>query len=159
MRKRKKFFVILFILASIGLFIFAGIVLKNNNRYTPPAITAPIEIPADGVVTDFNEVEKSDRPAVIMFYVDWCTYCRRFMPVFGDFAKQYKDNYIFAAINCDKPENIKYVQEYHIMGFPTLYIVDTKINHKFSLSMSATANETVMKEELNNYLNVRKNFL
>ncbi len=157
--KRKKIFVILFIFAAIGLFIFAGVVLKNNNRYTPPAITSPIEIPDSSVLTVFNETENSEKPAVVMFYVDWCTYCRKFMPVFGSFAKEYKNDYNFIAINCDKPDNIKYIREYHIMGFPTLYIVDTKINHKFSLSMSATAQKSVMKEELENYLKVRKAFL
>ncbi len=158
--KRKKFFVILFIAAAIGLFVFAGSVLREKeDSYQPQQnIQAPIEVPGEFILT-IQEAEKTDKPIAAMFYVDWCSYCRKYMPVFVEFAKAYKDKYSFAAINCDRPENVDMVNKFHIMGFPSLFIIDNKINHKFSLNLAATTDESVMREELDNYLNVRKNFV
>ncbi len=159
---KKKFFTGLFIFAAIGLFIFAHITLSHNNNSIPETnqnLQAPIDIPSENLITNYSEITDIDKPAVIMFYVDWCTYCRRFMPIFGKLANEYKDKYNFAVINCDKQENINLINEYHIMGFPSLFIYDKKINHKFSLNMAAGSDISIMKEELDNYINVRKNFV
>lgn len=157
---KKKIFLGLFLFAAIGLLIFAYLVLKpNNNAYQPQQnLNAPIEIPSSTIIT-IKEAQNTEKPVVAMFYVDWCGYCRRFMPVFGEFAEIYKDKYSFAAINCDNPENKELVEKYHIMGFPSLFIIDKKINHSFSMNMAGTVEKSVMKEELDNYLNVRKNII
>lgn len=157
---KKKFFISLFIIAAICLLIFIFVLFKyKTNSYQPQQnLQAPIEIPDESIVT-IQEAKNIDKPVVAMFYVDWCGYCRRFMPVFGEFAKKYKNDYTFAVINCDKPENINIVKEFHIMGFPTLFIIDNKINHKFTLNMAGTAEKSIMKEELDNYLKVRKNII
>jgi thiol-disulfide isomerase/thioredoxin len=162
---KKKFFISLFIVAAIGLFVFAGVVLKKNVEakkqvnYTPQQnLQAPIEIPSTGIIT-LIEAEKLEKPIVALFYVDWCAYCRKFMPTFGEFAEKYKNDYTFAVVNCDKPENLEKVKEFHIMGFPSLFIVDKKINHKFSLHMASSADKSIFQEELDNYLAARKNFM
>lgn len=157
---KKKFFIGLFVFAAIGLFVFANIVLnKNVPKYEPQQnIKAPIEIPSTIIVQDFSTLSTTKKPSVIMFYVDWCTYCRKFMPVFGEISSQYKDKYNFIAINCDKPENLKYVEEYHIMAFPSLYMYDKEVNHKFSFNMAVTVSDKFFKEELDNYLKVRQKF-
>lgn len=157
---KKKFFIGLFVVAAIGLFVFAHIVLKaNDNRYTPQTnLQAPIEIPEQSIIT-MQEASTIDKPIVAMFYVDWCGYCRKFMPVFGKFANKYKNDYSFVVINCDNYENRKLVDDFHIVGFPSLFIIDNQINHKFTLNMAATSEEKVMKEELDNYLKFRKNIL
>ena len=93
---KKKFFIGLFVVVSICLFVFAHIVLKQNEKQyqAQQNLSAPIEIPEKGVVS-YEEAEKLDKPMVVMFYVDWCAYCRRFMPTFGEFAAKYKDKYSF----------------------------------------------------------------
>lgn len=156
---KKKFFIGLFVAAAIGLFVFAHIVLKANDAYTPQTnLQAPIEIPSEQIIT-MEEASQIDKPIVAMFYVDWCGYCRKFMPVFGKFANKYKNDYSFVVVNCDNYENKKLVDDYHIIGFPSLFMIDNEINHKFSLNMASTSDEKVMKEELDNYLTVRKNIL
>lgn len=157
---KKKFFIGLFIFASIGLFIFAHIVLKNNSmQYTPQQnLSAPIEIPDKNIIT-YEEAKSIDKPIVMMFYVDWCTYCRKFMPVFGEMARRYKDTYSFTVINCDNPDNTELLKVFHISGFPTLFLVDKKINHKFTLNMAGTVQPNILKEELDDYLDFRKNIV
>ncbi len=153
---KKKFFIGLFIVAAIGLFIFSHLVLKHNvPEYIPQQnLPAPIEIPDKGIIL-YEEAVNIDKPMVLMFYVDWCTYCRKFMPTFGEFANKYKDKYSFVVINCDKSMYQNMVKDFHIMGFPSLYIVDKKIDFRFSLNMASTADKSVMKQELDGYLKAR----
>ena len=153
---KKKFFIGLFIVAAIGLFIFAHLVLKQNEQQyqAQQNLSAPIEIPEKGVIS-YEEAEKLDKPMVVMFYVDWCTYCRRFMPTFGEFANKYKDKYSFVAINCDKLMYEKMVKDFNIMGFPTVFVVDKKIDLRFNLQMASMADKNVMAKELDGYLKSR----
>ena len=153
---KKKFFIGLFLLVAVGLFVFADIVLKQNEKQyqAQQNLSAPIEIPDKGVVT-YEEAEKLDKPMVVMFYVDWCTYCRRFMPTFGEFAAKYKDKYSFVAINCDKLMYEKMVKDFNIMGYPSVFVVDKKIDLRFSLQMASLGDKTIMARELDGYLNSR----
>ncbi len=156
---KKKFFIGLFIVAAIGLFIFAGIVLKKN----PPAQTqnetqnlqAPIEIPATGILS-YVEATKSDKPLLVMFYVDWCTYCRRFMPLFGALSVYYKDNFTFAVVNCDLPENQEIIQKYPVSGYPSLYVIDKKYDFDYIVNHTAFIEKNVMDRELQKYLKLRE---
>ena len=158
---KKKFFIGLFIFAAIGLFLFAHLALRSNNvpEYQPQQnLPAPIEIPSTGVML-YEEAKAIDKPMVAMFYVDWCSYCRKYMPVFGELAAVYKDKYSFVAINCDNPQYKELVNSFHIMAFPSLFVIDEKIGHKFSLNMAATTQKSIAREELDNYLKVRKNIV
>ena len=157
---KKKFFIGLFLVAVVGLFVFAHLALKNNEQQyqVQQNLSAPIEIPDKGVMT-FEEAEKLDNPMVVMFYVDWCTYCRRYMPIFGELANKYKNKYSFAVINCDKLMYEKMVKEFNIMGFPTVFVVDKKFDLRFSVQMASMADKSVMTAELDRYLKSRAKML
>lgn len=154
---RKKFFLGLFIIVAICFLVFLIFVFRQNkNVYQPQQnIQAVIEIPDEDIVS-YEEAQKIDKPIVAMFYVDWCGYCRKFMPVFGEITKQYKDKYTFAAINCDDSKYLDLMKDFHVLGFPSVYIVDNKIKHKFVLSPAVLSDISLLKEELDNYLDVRK---
>ena len=153
---KKKFFIGLFAVTTICMLVFANFVLGENERQyrAQQNLSAPIEIPDKGVLT-YEEAIKLDKPMVVLFYVDWCTYCRRFMPTFGEFANKYKDKYSFVAINCDKSMYQKMVKEFNIMGFPTVFVVDKKVDLRFALQMASMADKSVMAKELDGYLNSR----
>lgn len=157
---KKKFFIALFIVAAIGVFIFADIVLnKNVNAYQPQQnIKAPIEIPDTGIVT-IQDTFYTDKPVVALFYVDWCSYCRKFMPVFGQFAKKYGDDYVFAAVNCDLPENQSFIKSYSIMGFPSVFIIDNKLDFQYALNTSITVDNNSFSNELDKYIKLRNKAL
>ncbi len=139
--------------------VIYGVLKGESTSYTPQQnLDAPIEIPDTAIVT-IQEANNIDKPQVAMFYVDWCTYCRRFMPKFGEIAKKYSDKYTFTVINCDNPENKEIVEKFHIMGFPALFVIDNEVGHNFSMHMGATVNNDIMIEELDNYLAVREKFL
>ena len=159
--KRKNVIAGLWILALVVMFIFANSILNPAPEalYEPQEnLQAPIEIP-DVNVLSIEEANKLDKPVLALFYVDWCGYCRNFMPIFGEFAKKFKASYTFAAINCDKPEYKQLMEEFYIQGFPSVFVIDNKINHKFPLNNAAIGSAEVMEKELNNYLDVRKKLL
>ena len=158
---KKKIIVSILVVISVLFLVTAHVIFqhKKNPVYEPQKnLVAPIEIPDKGIVT-YSEAINKQKPVFVMFYADWCTYCRRFMPVFGKFAKLYKDKYNFAVVNIDKAENSQLVLDFHIISLPSLYIIDPKINHKFILNMAATVDENIIREELDNYLVVRNNFV
>ena len=150
----KKLLTVVFILVIIGtlIYLFTG---KKETAYVPQQnLNAPIEIPSEGIIT-MEEANNINKPQVVLFYVDWCGYCRRFMPKFGDYAKKYSDKYSFVVVNADMPENKALVGEYHIIGFPSLFIVDKEINHKFSMHPAVTVDSNILTEELESYLSVK----
>ena len=158
---KKKFFIGLFIFTTIGLFIFAHIVLKDNtpkSEIGQQNIQAPIEIPETGIL-QLSDAVKTNKPVLVMFYVDWCAYCRRFMPIFSALSVLHKDKYTFAVVNCDKPENKEVVKKYHIGSFPTLYIIDEKLDFEMMVHPMATVDKKVMDRELLKYLNLRSKVL
>ena len=63
---------------------------------------------------------------LVFFYVDWCGFCQKFAPTFHKITKdsEIKSNFAIAYVNCDAPENAKFVQEYGIQAFPTVFVVD-----------------------------------
>ena len=155
---KKKFFIGVFIVALIGLIGLSVYVYKvktqPRERYIPPQLNAPIEIPDTGTLK-MNEITDFEKPVAVMFYVDWCTYCRRFMPIFGEVSKALKDKYTFAVINCDYPENIQYVEKFHIVAFPSVFIFDKKYDYSTPISSYATTKKQFMIDELNKYIKLR----
>ena len=157
---KKKFFIGLFIFAAIGLFIFAHLVLENNNinYHTQQNLEAPIEIPPTGIIT-LEEAEKIDKPILAMFYVDWCTYCRRYMPIFAELSLLLKDKFSFVAINCENPQYQNLTTQYGIMGYPTIYVIDKKLEFEYAVNTANLIDKNLMIKELQKYLKLRQKAL
>ena len=118
---------------------------------------APIEIP-DPSILPIQEIKDKKKPIIAFFYVDWCGYCKRFMPIYGEVTKEYKNKFNFAVVHCEKPENEQMVKDFGVQGFPTLFIIDKKIDYNFSLSGNVTQDKEALKKELDKYLKARKHF-
>ena len=65
------------------------------------------------------------KPMIVFFYTDWCGFCQRFAPTFDKITKdsKIKQNFAIAYVNCEDKDNSKWVEEYGIQGFPTVYVV------------------------------------
>jgi thioredoxin len=71
--------------------------------------------------TEFeNEVLKSQTPAVVDFYADWCGPCRMVSPIIEQLSKEYDGRVKFAKVNTD--ENPDIAMKYGIMSIPTIII-------------------------------------
>ncbi|MBQ9245121.1 thioredoxin fold domain-containing protein [bacterium] len=155
---KKKILVSLLVLiamVSVIGYTHASLINKISSYQPQQNLEAPIEIPDAGITTYIDETQ-IEKPKLVLFYVDWCGYCRRFMPIFGEFAQKYNEKYDFVAVNCDNPENKEWVEKYHIKGFPSLFIVDNNFNHSFATHMAAVGDKNILKEELDKYLAFRE---
>ncbi len=153
---KKRFFIGIFLAAAFGLLVFIHILFnhKNMNEYAVNTnLAAPIEIP-DSHIHQYQQAE-SGKPEIVMFYVDWCTFCRRFMPIFGEAASKYNKDFDFAVVNCEHPENAEIVKKFDISGYPTVIIIDNDLDFQYQISMTATQSLEALEKELNNHKKLR----
>ena len=68
---------------------------------------------------------KKQKPVIVFFYADWCGFCQRFAPTFYKITKdkKIKKNFAIAYVNCDKPENREYMEQFNVQGFPTVFVI------------------------------------
>ncbi|OLD77121.1 MAG: thioredoxin [Ignavibacteria bacterium 13_1_40CM_2_61_4] len=70
---------------------------------------------------DFEkEILKSELPALVDFYADWCGPCRMVSPVLESLSKEYDGKVKFVKINTD--ENQELAMKLGIMSIPTVMI-------------------------------------
>lgn len=108
-----------------------------------------------GLGTTYELAMQDNKPFVAMFYADWCTYCMRFMPKFKIISDVYKDKYNIVMINTDDPAYRSVVEDYMVNGFPTLYIIDPKIDNRVLLNNALYDDLRKLRTELNRYLRIR----
>ena len=101
---------------------------------------------------------KTGKPTIVLFYADWCGYCKKFAPVFNDIVKtrKFKSKLSVAFVNGTVPENAKYMQEYKIEGFPTVYMVNFKKNEKIKLENNLLFTPNAKNELLNKFIEFAK---
>ncbi|MDA4117579.1 MAG: thioredoxin [Thaumarchaeota archaeon] len=67
-----------------------------------------------------REVLKSQTPAVVDFYADWCGPCRMVSPIIEQLSQEYAGRVKFAKVNTD--ENPEIAMKYGIMSIPTIIV-------------------------------------
>ena len=97
---------------------------------------------------------KTEKPVIVWFYTDWCGFCQRFAPTFGDIIKdkQIKKHFAVALINADKPENQELMQKYEVGGFPTVYLINPKTNDRLLIDNQKLFTEDAKKELVKEFM-------
>lgn len=115
-----------FIIVTIALLIAAIIYVYKN--YLVPKMN-----PTYAPNKEFVDKDDDDREAEIMiFTVDWCPYCKKAIPVWDKFQKEYEGRKIngytlyFRTINCTDENDAEVkdlLNRYNIDGYPTIKLI------------------------------------
>ena len=72
-------------------------------------------------VFGLGEMERlsSNPNSLILFYADWCHYCRRFIPIFDEALKKANPNILVGGIKLNDDDNPLW-DRYDINAVPTL---------------------------------------
>ena len=65
-----------------------------------------------------KEIIKSDIPAIVDFWAEWCMPCKAMAPVIDELAKEYEGKVKVAKINID--ENSQTATDMTVMNIPTI---------------------------------------
>lgn len=63
-----------------------------------------------------EEVLMSNKPVLLVFWADWCSFCRELIPIIDDLADKYKDEIRFLTISADY--NKKAAANFQIKAIP-----------------------------------------
>ncbi len=67
-----------------------------------------------------EKVLKSEKPAVVDFYADWCGPCKMMSPLIDELSEEYKLSMDF--YKCDIDANGDIAQKYGVMSIPTVIV-------------------------------------
>lgn len=140
-------------LIAIAILLFIGISVTSCMAILPKANMKPSDY---DLGMTMEQASKEDKPVLTVFYVDWCTYCKRFMPKLDKVRNINKDQANVVLINAEDPTNEKIVQEYKIAAFPTVYIIDPKYDNRVHIDGGFLESVEILNTEMQRYLNFRK---
>jgi thiol-disulfide isomerase/thioredoxin len=103
----------------------------------------------------YEQAMQDKKPFVVMFYMEQCGYCIRFMPIYKKLAKEYKGQYNFVTVDGEDVKNRNLDIQYRIGGFPSLYIVDPVIDNRIFINATYYGDIDILKGEFDRYLRIR----
>ena len=141
--------------AALGLSIYNTVTLNNGSAQANGGKVLISKKYDKG--QSLAKAYKKQKPVVVFFYADWCGFCQRFAPTFYKVTKdrEIKKNFAVAYVNCDKPENREYMQQFNVQGFPTVYVINND-RSKVQLENNTFFNEDSVDVIKTNMLNIIK---
>ncbi|MBP7211420.1 thioredoxin fold domain-containing protein [bacterium] len=146
---KKKFIIAIAIIAfclvaTIGACVYAIAPLQNLK-------------PSDyNIGISYQDEMKTDKPAVVLFYANWCTYCKHFMPEYKLLSELYSKDFNFVMVDIDAPEYQKIVKDYSVASLPSMYIVDPAIDNRVLINNALYSNLFAVRVEIERYIRIRK---
>ena len=103
----------------------------------------------------YEKAAQEDKPIVAVFYVDWCTYCQKFMPRLDKARNINKNMYNVVLFNVEDPKNEKLAKEYRISAYPTVYIMDPVYDNRVHIDNAYLDSVSSLNQEMQRYLKFR----
>ena len=140
-------------LITVAILLLIGISVTSCMAILPKADMKPSDY---DLGLTLEQASKENKPVLTVFYVDWCTYCKRFMPKLDKIRNINKKDLNVVLLNVEDPENEKISKEYRIAGFPTVYIIDPKYDNRVHIDSGYLETVDTLNKEVQRYLNFRK---
>ncbi len=158
--KKCKFTLLLVLVIASLLFSISALILSvmSFNSASVPSESGPVVISKQyDKGRSLDKAIATKKPMIVFFYTDWCGFCQRFIKTFDEVTKdkKIKSNFAIAYVNCEDQKNAKYVEEYQVEGFPTVYVV-TKDGKKTHLDNNTFFNADSVEVIKNNALDLIK---
>ena len=84
----------------------------------------------------FNKKLSENKCLIVKFYTKWCGYCRMLAPeydaAFEHFELNKRDDIIISRME-GEGENESFINEYGIMGFPTVFLFHSKNTEPYGM--------------------------
>jgi len=133
---------------AIAIFITSAVVWA----FSPKKNLKPSEY---NIGTSYEFAIKDKKPSIVLFYADWCTYCMKVMPKYKLISEIYKGKYNFVMINVDDPKYVSVIKDFYLGGFPSIYIIDPKIDNRIFISNTLYGDLRKLRIEFDRYLRIR----
>lgn len=140
-------------LIALVALVLIGISISSCMAILPKANMKPSDY--DLGVT-LEQASAEDKPIISVFYVDWCTYCKRFMPKLDKVRNINKNDVNVVLINVENKDNEKIAREYRITGYPTVYIMDPGYDNRVHIDSAYLDTVDSLNKEVQRYLAFRK---
>ena len=158
--KKCKFTLLMVLVIASLLFSISALILSvmSFNSVSVPSESGPVVISKQyDKGRSLDKAIATKKPMIVFFYTDWCGFCQRFIKTFDEVTKdkKIKSNFAIAYVNCEDQKNAKYVEEYRVEGFPTVYVV-TKDGKRTHLDNNTFFNADSVEVIKNNALDLIK---
>ena len=137
----------------MGIVILSVVTISACKAVMPKADIVPSDY--DLGVT-FEQAAQIEKPILTVFYVDWCTYCKRFMPKLDKVRKMNNNDISVVLVNLENPENEKLAKEYRVSAYPTVYIIDPKYDNRVHIDNAYFDSIANFNKEVSRYVKFRK---
>ncbi len=68
-----------------------------------------------------KEALKSEKPAIVEIFAEWCGKCQQMMPIFEELEEEYGDTYNFLTIDVEEASDL--VNELGVTSVPTFLFI------------------------------------
>ena len=96
----------------------------TQNTGSPRAPTKPLSsatTPVEITNANYEEVVRSQKVVLILFWAEWSAPDRAMMPTFNSVSKEYVGRAVLGKVNVD--DNAELAQKFGIKGIPTLVVL------------------------------------
>jgi len=110
---------------------------SNPPKLAKPSADALIPSKEYRKFDDYSKaVQDKSKLVAVVFYADWCSYCRRSVPIFLDLAenKELKEMYNFTFVNGDIPGGGVLMRQYGANGYPSLFVLNPENDEKLPVA-------------------------
>ena len=104
---------------------------------------------------DYDTAITMGKPVVLLFYTNWCSACKRILPLVKMIQEKYQNYFVFTSINAEDTKYSAIVKDYRLRCFPTIYIIDPKFDNRVHLEVSYIFSTATFAKELDRYIHIR----